>query len=160
MDIVIREARVCDLDRLMTIEDATFPPKEAAERTTFEYRIKNLKEWFLVAERNGLVIGLINGRTTNIDVIQDELYDPINLPDGEYFALLCVETEPQWQRMGVAETLIKFITNKAREKNLKGVILACKDTLIPYYEKFGFEHVGISASMHGGAIWNDMRLTF
>ena len=40
------------------------------------------------------------------------------------------------------------------------MILTCKEELIPYYEQFGFENRGLSASVHGGAAWYDMVLTF
>ena len=36
----------------------------------------------------------------------------------------------------------------------------CKEHLIPYYEKFGYRNCGVSESVHGGAVWYDMRLTF
>ena len=40
------------------------------------------------------------------------------------------------------------------------MILTCKDRLIPYYEKFGYRNLGVSASVHGGAVWYDMILEF
>lgn len=41
-----------------------------------------------------------------------------------------------------------------------GVVLTCKERLIPYYERFGFRNEGLSASTHGGETWYQMRLTF
>ena len=160
MNLIIREARTSDLDRLMAIEKETFPPEEAAERGTFEYRILNFREWFLVAETDGLLVGLINGRTTKMNAIEDELYEPNEVISGEYFALLCVETDPLWQRNGIASTLINYVINQAKNDGLKGIILACKDVLIPYYKKLGFELVGVSESIHGGAVWYDMQMLF
>ena len=49
-------------------------------------------------------------------------------------------------------------TAKAREK--KGMILTCKDRLIHYYAKFGYKNMGVSESVHGGAVWYDMILEF
>lgn len=34
------------------------------------------------------------------------------------------------------------------------------EKLIPFYETFGFINEGVSASVHGGAVWYDMRLRF
>ena len=48
----------------------------------------------------------------------------------------------------------------ARERGKKGLILTCKDRLIHYYEKFGYVNMGISQSVHGGAVWYDMILEF
>ena len=38
--------------------------------------------------------------------------------------------------------------------------LTCKDRLVHYYAKFGFENEGVSESMHGNVVWNQMRLKF
>lgn len=42
---------------------------------------------------------------------------------------------------------------------MRAIVLACKDRLIPYYLKFGFREAGISAFVHGGAVWRDMKQT-
>ena len=39
-------------------------------------------------------------------------------------------------------------------------MLTCKDRLVHYYGKLGFVSEGVSPSTHGGAAWNQMRLTF
>ena len=51
-------------------------------------------------------------------------------------------------------------TEDARAQGRKGLVLTCKDKLIPYYSKFGFELEGVSESVHGNVVWNQMRLTF
>ena len=47
----------------------------------------------------------------------------------------------------------------AKAQGRKGCVLTCKDGLLSYYEKFGFQNEGISKSVHGGVVWYDMRLT-
>jgi len=42
----------------------------------------------------------------------------------------------------------------------KGLVLTCKEKLIAYYAKFGFENEGISESVHGNVIWYQMRYKF
>ena len=54
------------------------------------------------------------------------------------------------------EAMIK----RAKEQGRKGLILTCKDRLIHYYEKFGYVNMGVSRSVHGGAVWYDMILEF
>ncbi len=46
------------------------------------------------------------------------------------------------------------------EHGRKGLVLTCKDHLVHYYAKFGFENEGVSESEHGGVRWNQMRLKF
>ena len=42
----------------------------------------------------------------------------------------------------------------------KGLVLTCKEKLIPYYSSFGFQDEGISSSEHGNVVWHQMRLRF
>ena len=39
-------------------------------------------------------------------------------------------------------------------------MLTCKERLIPWYAGFGFVNEGLSASVHGGEVWYQMRLIF
>lgn len=39
-------------------------------------------------------------------------------------------------------------------------MLTCKEHLLHYYAKLGFVNEGVSGSVHGGAVWYQMRLTF
>ena len=71
-----------------------------------------------------------------------------------------VNTLPEYRRNGCAGTLINKCINDAKAQGRKGVVLTCKDALIPYYSKFGFVNEGISKSVHGNVKWNQMRITF
>ena len=48
----------------------------------------------------------------------------------------------------------------SKNKGRKGLILTCKDRLIHYYAKFRYKNMGVSESVHGGAVWYDMILEF
>ena len=39
----------------------------------------------------------------------------------------------------------------------KGIVLTCKEHLIPFYSEFGFVDEGISSSTHGNVLWHQMR---
>jgi predicted GNAT family N-acyltransferase len=68
---------------------------------------------------------------------------------------------PAYRRYGYAGKLIERAIADARAQGRKGLVLTCKDKLVHYYGKFGFEDEGISEkSVHGGAVWHQMRLTF
>ena len=67
---------------------------------------------------------------------------------------------PQKRHQGYASLLMMEMIEKAREEKRRGVILTCKEKLIPFYEQFGFVNKGLSASVHGGAAWYDMVLDF
>ncbi len=56
---------------------------------------------------------------------------------------------------------MKCMIDDARKQERKGFVLTCKETLISYYAKFGFIDEGITdKSVHGNAVWHQMRLTF
>ena len=81
-------------------------------------------------------------------------------PDGGWQAVFGLDVLPQWRRQGCAALLMETLIVDARQAGRKGCILTCKEHLIHYYARFGYENLGISQSVHGGAVGYDMRLTF
>ena len=73
---------------------------------------------------------------------------------------LNVYTLPDYQRKGYAAKIMCAMIDLARQENRKGLVLTCKDRLVPYYSKFGFKNEGVSSSVHGGVVWYQMRLEF
>ena len=71
-----------------------------------------------------------------------------------------VNTRPEFRRRGYAGMLLRRAIADARADGRRGLVLTCKDALIPYYTAFGFRCEGRSDSVHGGAAWNQMRLRF
>ena len=60
----------------------------------------------------------------------------------------------------LAETLLRRAIADARAQGRRGLVLTCKEHLLHYYAKLGFVNEGVSGSVHGGAVWYQMRLTF
>lgn len=71
-----------------------------------------------------------------------------------------VNTLPSYRKRGYAGNLLQKAIDDARKEGRQGVVLTCKEKLLHYYAKFGFENEGLSTSEHGGAVWYQMRLTF
>lgn len=159
-NIIIRPVRPDDLDRVAAIEAACFPAAEAAPRESFHWRIATFPDCFFVAEAGGKLIGFINGCATNSPVIVDEMFhDPAHhLPGGENASIFGLDVVPEQRRRGVAAGLLRHFIAVAGAVGRKRVILTCKQRLVPYYESFGFQNDGLSASTHGGAEWYDMTL--
>ncbi|MDO4327032.1 MAG: GNAT family N-acetyltransferase [bacterium] len=163
MKYQIRGVRENDLEAVTRVEFLCFPEAEAADRTSFEARIHTFPDSFFVAEdENGTVIGFINGAVTSERTIRDEMFEDASLHDaqGAYQSIFGLDVVPEWRCQGVAAALMKHLILVSKERGKKGLILTCKDRLIPYYEKFGYKNEGISASVHGGAVWYDMVLEF
>lgn len=162
MDITIRQVSIEDLDKVAEIEKICFPEAEAAPKEAFKQRIKTFSKSFFVAEKDGEIIGFINGCITNEASICDELYeDPsLHVQDGAYQAVFGLDVLPDYRNHGAAAQLMKHMIEVSKASGRKGVILTCKERLIHYYLKFGFVNKGISRSVHGGAKWYDMILKF
>lgn len=71
-----------------------------------------------------------------------------------------VNTLPAYRNHGYAGEILKRAIADAKDQGRKGLVLTCKDRLIHYYAKFGFVNEGVSESIHGNVVWNQMRLTF
>ena len=61
---------------------------------------------------------------------------------------------------GYAAALINSFAELAERERRLGVVLTCKPRLVPFYTKFGFIDEGVCPSVHGGAVWHQMRLEF
>lgn len=163
MDYTIRNVKIEDLDQVTEVEALCFPAAEAAVEASFRQRIETFPDSFFVAEdENGRIIGFINGCVTDERTIRDEMFEDSGLhrPEGLYQSVFGLDVIPEFRRQGVAADLMNRLMQEAKARGKKGMILTCKERLIHYYEKFGYRNLGLSASVHGGAVWYDMLLEF
>ena len=105
---------------------------------------------------------MINGCVTDDETISDILfeYSSRHNPHGRYQSIFGLDVLPGWQHKGIATILMTYLIHKAMDSGREGLILTCKERLIPFYESFGYQNLGVSASTHGGAVWYDMLLAF
>ena len=162
INVIIRQVKPEDLDKVTEVEAVCFPAAEAATRESFAQRIATFPESFFVAEHNGTIIGFINGCATDERTIRDEMFEDSSLhnPEGCYQSIFGLDVIPEYQRQGIAAELMNHLIEDAKKKGRRGLILTCKDRLIHYYAKFGYQNLGVSASVHGGAVWYDMLMEF
>lgn len=160
MDVLIRKVRPEDLDAVAQVEAVCFPEAEAAGKESFARRIAAFPESFFVAEKDGRIIGFINGCVTDSQVIADEMFEDTGLHNqkGAYQSIFGLDVLPEFQHQGLASMLMRHLIEAARTAGRKGLILTCKDRLIGFYESFGYRSLGVSRSVHGGAVWYDMIL--
>ena len=162
MEVCIRKVKPEDLDAVTRVEAVCFPETEAAPRESFRQRISTFPDSFFVAEKDGEIIGFINGCATDSRVIFDEMFADAShhREDGIYQSIFGLDVIPEYQHQGLASRLMEHLIEDAREKGRKGLTLTCKDRLIGFYERFGYKNLGLSQSVHGGAVWYDMILEF
>lgn len=155
----IRNANLSDLESLYKIETACFPANQAASMNTLSDRLKAYSQHFWLIEDHGEIIGFINGMITNNDTVKDEMFGDVELhtEDGSWQSVFGLAVLPEFQKQGYAGKLLHHLIHVSAQKKRKGIVLTCEKHLIPYYEKFGFLNAGLSASVHGGDVFYDMR---
>lgn len=159
----IRYATMADLDDIASVESECFPVLEAATKEEFEQRIKYYGNHFWLMFDEGKLIAFVDGFVTDEADLTDDMYENASMHDenGAWQMIFGVNTLPEYRRCGYAKELIKKAILDARKQNRKGLVLTCKESLVPYYSKFGFVDEGITdKSTHGNVLWHQMRLDF
>ena len=158
----IRTAGPADLEAVTAIEAACFPAAEAADREAFAARLQVYPNHFWVMEEEGKPVAFLNGMVTDAPAISDEMFEDASLhrENGGWQAVFGLDTLPEYRGQGRAAQLMETAIADARAAGRRGCILTCKEHLIHYYERFGYQNCGKSQSVHGGAVWYDMRLEF
>ena len=159
----IKKAKETDLDRIAALEAACFPAAEAADRDRLAGRLKTYPDcfWLGFTDYNDLICYAAGPVTAESD-LTDEMYaDPsFHKKNGDWLMIFSVCTLPEYRRQGYAAWLLNRGISEAGDRGCKGLVLTCKENMIEYYSRFGFENEGLSSSVHGGAKWYQMRLTF
>ena len=160
--MLIRTATIEDLDAVTAVEAECFPPAEAATRSDFEQRLAHYSNHFWLMFDEDKLIALVDGMVTDMADLTDEMYEKASMhnENGAWQMIFGVNTLPAYRKQGYAGELIQEAIRTAKKQGRKGLVLTCKDALVPYYTKFGFQNEGISGSVHGNVVWNQMRLVF
>ena len=162
MEWNFRTAQLSDLDRVTEIEYICFPAEQAATRAAFEQRIKTFPSHFILLEHEGTPIGFVNGAVLDARYIEDEMYERTDSHNerGAYQSVYGLDVLPEYRGRGLAHKLMAQLIDQAKKEGRRGVTLTCLDEKIGFYETMGFKNEGVSASSHGGVMWNNMILEF
>ena len=161
--MVIKYATAEDIVAIAAVEAECFSPAEAATEKEFIDRVKYYGNHFWLMYEAEKLIAFVDGFVTDEPDLTDEMYEKARLHDenGAWQMIFGVNTIPAYRKHGYAGELICRAIEDARKQGRKGLVLTCKDRLVPYYVKFGFADEGVSdKSNHGNAVWHQMRLTF
>lgn len=161
--MLIRYAQITDLDIITAVEAECFPPAEAAPREQFAERLKYYGNHFWLLFDDERLVSFVDGFVTDERDLTDEMFADASMHDeeGDWQMIFGVNTIPSERNKGYAGQLLRRAIADARAQGRKGLVLTCKDKLVPYYSKFGFVNEGhTDKSSHGGSEWNQMRLEF
>ena len=158
----IRTATMGDLPAITRLEAVCFPEAEAATQDSFARRLEHYPNHFWLLTDGDTLVSFVNGMVTDEPDLRDEMYDDASLhnENGAWQMIFGVDTHPDYRCRGCAGQLLKLVITQAKVRGRRGLVLTCKDRLVPYYAKFGFVSEGVSQSTHGDVTWYQMRLTF
>ncbi|MGN0407408.1 MAG: GNAT family N-acetyltransferase [Bacteroides sp.] len=158
----IRKANLGDLEQISELEQMCFPASEAATKDILKKRLEKYSNCFYVLLVSEKIVSMVNGMVTDVPDLLDEMYgdESLHNVNGEWQMIFGVDTHPEYRNRGFATSVLNAFIDNARNEHRKGLVLTCKKNLICYYEKFGFVSEGRSDSVHGDAIWYQMRLRF
>ena len=159
---IIKHASQEDIPALTAVERECFPDAEAASEEEIAARVHAYGKHFWLLFEGKKLIAFVDGMTTDQADLTDDMYEDASLHDenGAWQMIFGVNTLPAYRKQGYAGELIREAIRTAKNQGRKGLVLTCKDALVPYYTKFGFQNEGISGSVHGNVVWNQMRLVF
>ena len=152
-----------DIAALAAVEAECFPPAEAATEKDFIERVQYYGNHFWLMYEKDKLIAFVDGFVTDEADLTDEMYEnaAMHNENGAWQMIFGVNTLPDYRRHGVAGELLCRAIEDARSQKRKGLVLTCKEKLIPYYAKFGFKDEGVTdKSTHGNVEWHQMRLAF
>ena len=161
--MLIRTAVPADAAALAEVEALCFPAAEAAPEQQFRDRLQAYAGHFWLMFDGETLISFVDGMVTDQPDLTDDLYEnaALHSETGAWQMIFGVNTLPDHRRHGYAGKLICLAIDDAKQQGRKGLVLTCKEKLIPYYAKFGFSDEGVSdKSTHGNVVWHQMRLVF
>ena len=161
--MLICTATIQDLDAVAAVEAACFPPAEAATREEFAGRLAHYANHFWLLFEDGRLAAFVDGFCTDAPDLTDEMYADAALHNeqGAWQMIFGVNTVPEFRLRGCAERLLRRAIEDARAQGRRGLVLTCKDRLVPYYARLGFQNEGITPNSTPGSVtWNQMRLIF
>jgi len=107
----IRRATMKDLEDIVAIELENFSPEEAIDKTVLAKHIETFHNSFIVAEKDGQLLGYLEGPVTQTRHVEDRSFtadvkDESHLPGG-YITLTSLSISPSAQGLGVGKALLK-----------------------------------------------------
>ncbi len=159
----IQYATTKDITAITMVEAECFPPAEAATEKEFVERVQYYGNHFWLMFDEEKLIAFVDGFITDEKDLTDGMYENAALhnEDGAWQMIFGVNTLPDYRGHGYAGMLISRAIEDAKQQGRKGLVLTCKEMLILYYEKFGFNDEGVTnKSTHGNVVWHQMRLSF
>ncbi len=156
----IRQAEEKDILAINEIDARCFDAAVASDDALVRGRINHYANHFWVACENEKVVGYINGFCTDKENLEDEMLvcPEQHTETGTWQMLFGLAVDPEYQCRGIASALLRHAIHDAEAHGRMGLVLTCKDRLVPYYKRYGFVDEGLSVYVSEDGPWYQMRL--
>ena len=156
----IRQAELKDIPAINEIDAACFDAAVASDDALVRGRINHYANHFWVVCEGEKVAGYINGFCTDKENLEDEMLVRPELHEetGAWQMLFGLAVDPVFQCRGFASALLQQACGDARLHGRKGLVLTCKDRMVPYYQRVGYVDEGFSVYATADGPWHLMRL--
>ena len=80
------------------------------------------------------MLGFINGAMIAKQTLSDEMYEDTSYHNvfHAYQSVYGLAVLPAFRHMGIAKKLMQFFIDLSKSRQKKGMVLTCKETLIPF----------------------------
>ena len=111
--MIIRQAQMADLDAIYAIELENFSPEEAISREILAKHIETIPSTFLVAEKNGKILGYLEGPVRPERYLKDisftEDIEDYSYLAGGFISVTSLSISKEAQGLGVGKALLKVM---------------------------------------------------
>lgn len=159
-EIEYRNVHADEAEAATVVETACFPPNEACTLPIMRDRVRLASDLFVTAidKDSRKMVGFIIAIASDECHLRDEFFTNTSLhdPEGKYLMILSLAVLPEYQRRGIARTLMEELLRRQTGKGRKEAVLTCVPSNVELYKKMGFKDQGVSASAWGGEKWHEM----
>ncbi len=143
MEIQIRQADLSELDLLvkwrMEVLQEVFPDSAYASLEELAKENRSYYEQALPAGRHIACFACLNGEIVGCGglCLYQEMPSPDN-PSGQCAYLMNIYCRPNYRQQGVGEAIVRWLVDRAKERQISKIYLETSDIGRSLYEKIGF----------------------
>ncbi|KAG6831547.1 hypothetical protein H0H92_009466 [Tricholoma furcatifolium] len=159
-DVVYDWVTADDLEQAIKIEEQGYPADEAASLDGFKYRQLNAPKLFLGAYLpSRILIGYVCATLSSSPTLTHASMST-HVPSASSVCIHSVCVDTTHRHKGIASALMEEYISRLRSspEAYERILLISHEPLRPFYERLGFEWLGLSSVVHGPDPWYEMRL--
>ena len=148
-DLLLRHASTLDEETIVALEASSFPKDEMASPENIHLRVTQAKDYFMVVEHDGKIIGFINGTCVKEEDFEHECMSSHD-PSGRHVVIHSVTVHSEYRRKRIGLMMLrKYVQTILNANDVDSILLLTKAYLIGFYSLAGFTFKRPSSITHG-----------